>query len=390
MTDQERFVRTLSFQSVDRVPRCELALWGQTFERWLGEGLPPDAIPGSDFFPGSEFFGLDRRDFIPVHTGILPGYGYEVLEETDRYVIARHDHGGVTKGLKTGTVRGTRLSMDQHLRAPVTDMDTFRDYQSRLNPDSPARYPGFLASRAREWNARDCSLQLLTNGAFGFYSHARTMMDTEGLSLAFHEQPALVRAIMDHLEHFITTIIEKVFASGVRVDVFNFFEDMAYKTAPLLSPATFREFLFPGLKRVIAGLHEAGLPVIKHTDGMIRPLLEMILDSGIDCLDPIDPIAGMDIEMMKKQYGDRIALKGNVDCAHTLTFGTEKEVVEETKEVIRKAAGGGGLILSSSNSIHSSVKPGNYLAMWNAVRMYGKYPLSLDNWADSGTVEAFS
>ena len=119
-------------------------------------------------------------------------------------------------------------------------------------------------------------------------------------------------------------------------------------------------------------------------------MMDMILDSGIDCLDPIDPIAGMDIEHMKTVYGHRIALKGNVDCAHTLTFGSEQEVVKETKEVIRKAADGGGLIVSSSNSIHSGVKPGNYLAMWNAIRMYGTYPIRLENWADTGIAETFS
>jgi uroporphyrinogen decarboxylase len=116
----------------------------------------------------------------------------------------------------------------------------------------------------------------------------------------------------------------------------------------------------------------------------------MIIDSGINCLDPIDPIGGLDIGQIKQKYGDCVALKGNVNCAQTLTFATEKEVVEETKEVIRKAAPGGGFILSSSNSIHSAVKPGNYLAMWNTLRMYGQYPINLDNWADSGVGDAFS
>jgi len=118
--------------------------------------------------------------------------------------------------------------------------------------------------------------------------------------------------------------------------------------------------------------------------------LEMILDSGIDCLDPIDPIAGLDIGEIKQKHGGRVALKGNVDCAHTLTFGTEQEVVEETKQVIGKAARGGGLILSSSNSIHSAVKPGNYLAMWNALRMYGTYPISLETWGDPELGETFA
>jgi hypothetical protein len=67
---------------------------------------------------------------------------------------------------------------------------------------------------------------------------------------------------------------------------------------------------------------------------------------------------------------------------------TEQQVVEETKAVIRKAAEGGGLILSSSNSIYSSVKPGNYLAMWNAIRMYGRYPIALDPMPDCEAVEA--
>jgi hypothetical protein len=73
-----------------------------------------------------------------------------------------------------------------------------------------------------------------------------------------------------------------------------------------------------------------------------------------------------------------------------MAFVEQPEVVAETREVIRKAGDGGGLILSSSNSIHSAVKPGNYLAMWNALRMYGKYPIELDNWADSGAAEAFT
>jgi uroporphyrinogen decarboxylase len=98
----------------------------------------------------------------------------------------------------------------------------------------------------------------------------------------------------------------------------------------------------------------------------------------------------MDIAQLKQQYGGRIALKGNVDCAHTLTFGSVADTVRETREVIRKAGLGGGLILSSSNSIHSSVQPGNYLAMWNAIRMYGKYPLALDSWGDDDTGNTFA
>ena len=85
----------------------------------------------------------------------------------------------------------------------------------------------------------------------------------------------------------------------------------------------------------------------------------------------------MDLSEVKNKYSDRIALKGNVDCAQTLSYATADEVIEETKQVIRKGGPGGGFILSSSNSIHASVKPENYLAMLDTLKKYGSYPLSL-------------
>jgi uroporphyrinogen decarboxylase len=205
--------------------------------------------------------------------------------------------------------------------------------------------------------------------------------------MALVEEPDLVRGLVDLSVQVNVEMAKEVARHGA--DFVFTGDDYASAERPFMSPRAFREFFEPGLKRVIAGFHEAGLPVIKHTDGQILPLVDMIVDSGIDCLDPIDPIAGMDIAAFKQKYSARIALKGNVDCAHTLTFGTERQVVDETREVIRKAAEGGGLILSSSNSIHSSVKPGNYLAMWNAIRMYGQYPIRLDGWAHAGAAEAF-
>jgi uroporphyrinogen decarboxylase len=103
----------------------------------------------------------------------------------------------------------------------------------------------------------------------------------------------------------------------------------------------------------------------------------MIVDSGIDCLDPIDPVAGMDLGEVKAKYGQRIALKGNVDCASLMTFGTPEETAEATKEALRKGMPGGGFILSSSNSIHSGVKPENYLAMLRTLHEFGSYPIKL-------------
>ena len=150
-------------------------------------------------------------------------------------------------------------------------------------------------------------------------------------------------------------------------------DDYAYNKGPLMSPKHFQEFFYPGLKRVVHGFKDLGLYVIKHTDRNIWTIIEMIIDSGIDCLDPIDPQGGMDLAEVKAKYGNRVALKGNVDCAHLLSFGTKDEVIEATKKALKQGMPGGGFILSSSNSIHSAVKPENYAVMVQTVKEFGSY-----------------
>ncbi len=118
-----------------------------------------------------------------------------------------------------------------------------------------------------------------------------------------------------------------------------------------------------------------GFPFIKHSDGNLWPIMDMLLEAGIDALDPVEPAAGMDIGEVKRKLGDRISLIGNVDCSFLLTMGSTDDVVEAVKETIAKASVGGGHILASSNSIHPAVKPENYRAMIDAARTFGRYPL---------------
>ena len=79
------------------------------------------------------------------------------------------------------------------------------------------------------------------------------------------------------------------------------------------------------------------------------------------------------MEAMKARYGDKICLKGNVDCTGALCNGTRTEVEQEVKQCVMAGGAGGGLILSSSNTIHRGVRPENYRAMLDALRRYGTY-----------------
>jgi uroporphyrinogen decarboxylase len=106
--------------------------------------------------------------------------------------------------------------------------------------------------------------------------------------------------------------------------------------------------------------------------------MDLLLDTGIDGLHPIDPLAGMDLREVKEKHGKDLCVMGNINCAATLSWKSVEEVRQEVKEAIKKAGYGGGYICMSSNSIHSGVNPENYVEMVKAIREYGKYPLELD------------
>ena len=153
-------------------------------------------------------------------------------------------------------------------------------------------------------------------------------------------------------------------------------EDWAGKSGPLISPRHYHQLVLPRLQKLVSECHRLGVYFIKHTDGNIKRVEQDLLTaSGIDAYQAIEPQAGMDIADLKQRYGSHLTLMGNVDCAQLLTFGTPEQVAAETRRIIQSAAPGGGYVLTSSNSIHSGVPVGNYLAMLEANRRYGQYPI---------------
>jgi uroporphyrinogen decarboxylase len=154
------------------------------------------------------------------------------------------------------------------------------------------------------------------------------------------------------------------------------------KTEPELVAGLVEKWIkYPHFRRWVKAIHDCGLYYWKHTDGSIMTVLGSLVEAGIDGIDPIDPLAKMDLTTVKEGWGDRVAIKGNVDCAFLLVDGPKEAVIEATKECIRIAGPGGGYACSTSNSIHSGVKPDLYLAMLETIREYGVYPLDMDKLA---------
>jgi len=312
MTQRERFVRTMTFTGPDRAPNHELGLWGQTYERWLNEGAPEEGV-GGDWFSGLDYHGMDRREFIAINMGMAPPFDYEVLEEDDRYVTARHGNGIVTRALKEGTVRGTRWSMDTYLRFAVERPEDFAALKKRYDAHDPARYPADWGEHLPDWKERDHPVCLLVNGSIGLYSNCRIWMGTENLSYAFHDQPKLVHEMVDFIADFTIETLHRAL-DEVDIDYFNYFEDFAYKTGPLLSPAAFREFLLPRYQRINEFLRAHGVDTITlDSDGNIEVLIPLLLEAGITGIWPCEIAAEMHPQKIRREHGHHLTLGGGID-----------------------------------------------------------------------------
>lgn len=315
MTHRDHLKKILSGDTSDWVPNYELGCWGQTVERWLQEGMPitDSRVGAMDMFEGEDLFRLDRRAFARLHTGMIPDFGYQVLEEDERYVVARHGNGVVTRALKEGTVRGTRMSMDSYIQFPVTDEKSWEDVKRRYDPSVPVRYPFWWDEQARLWKDCDYPVVLLGNASFGLYSHLRWWAGTEGISYLFYDNPKLVQDMLEFATDFFLQLVERAITE-VQFDYFNFFEDCAGKGGPLFGPALFKKFFERPYRRIIERLNRAGIQSIwLDSDGNCEALIPCWMDVGVNCHWPLEQASGMDPVRLRKKYGKDLALAGGID-----------------------------------------------------------------------------
>ena len=156
-------------------------------------------------------------------------------------------------------------------------------------------------------------------------------------------------------------------------DGFALCSDYCFNTGPFLSPTQFGEFVTPYLARVIQGYRDMGYYTIKHTDGNIMPIIDQLVQCHPHALHSLDPQAGVDIAVVKERYGDQLCLIGNVHCA-MLQIGTEEDVVESVRYILRHGMPGGGFIFSTSNCIYTGMPLARYDLMIDIWRREGIYP----------------
>ena len=193
-------------------------------------------------------------------------------------------------------------------------------------------------------------------------------------SVRMYEEPEALNAISQKRLEDMTSFAEALDKRGHLLDGFTMCSDYCFNTNPFFTEDMFDELIMPYLSQSIKNYHDMGYYVIKHTDGNIMPIIDQMIEAGPDALHSLDPQGGVDLGAVKRKYGDRVTLVGNVNCG-LLQTGTEEECIADVRRSLRDGMQGGtGYIFSTSNCVYTGLPLERYELMNRIWREEGFWP----------------
>lgn len=367
MNAKERFLAVMKFQKYDRTLLWEFGYWAQTIQRWYKEGLPkkrglppyPDekfdntvraeALPlplglesaedrcFAQDFDVHEYFEFDKGFAkVPVNLGMEPPFKRRILEEDDESVIFIDEW-----GIKQKVNKNDDVFYPMYLSWPIKDRGDFEKlrqerFQIRIKDRLPENWPFML----EEYRRGDYPLAL-GHFPYGLYGTLRYLMGEVNLLQTFHDDPKLIKDMMNFLANFWISIWSEVLVQ-VQVDVVHFWEDMCYNKGSLISPTMFREFMMPCYKKMTKFLKEKGIDIILvDCDGKTNELIPLWIESGVTGLYPFESKAGMNVVEVGKQY-PRLQILGGID--KTVLTMNRKKIDQELERKIAFMSKRGGYI----------------------------------------------
>jgi uroporphyrinogen decarboxylase len=359
MNAREIYLRVLGMQDADRTLRWEFGYWGATLNDWYQEGLPCKSGFGrklayGEFVggPGIQFpipsyddgllFAQDVSDYFQLDKGPAPfPFNWFYCPRWEKKVIFESEDKVEyigADGIRRLAFKDER-SMPTWLGHPVTcEADWEEIVRDRLNLDNfSQRYtvadPAEFVSGAKE---RDYPL-CLYGSPLGFFGILRFLIGEENLYYWYFDKPDLIKRILDHLCGMWLAIAEELTAM-IDFDYGRFYEDMAYKSGSLISPAMFRNFMTPYYRRLIDFAKSKGVEIfVVDSDGYIEELIPLFLEAGVTALLPFEVRAGNDIERVRERYPS-FGILGGIDKT---ALSSQKEIDRELDKVARMIARGG-------------------------------------------------
>lgn len=355
MTGKQRYLCALNHIEPDYVPIYESPYSKAFFRHVLG--YAPETLDPVNTVKLAQKVGYD---VITVNMGGMAGYS-----EPGMKANVYKDEWGVTYQKDEAA-----WPMDGPIASPLTDGEDWKNYDFP-DPTKPSRYTE-VADAIKLANETGTAV---IGGVRGPFTGTWMLFGMENFACMLYEEPEVVDEILTKVCDF--AIYGAVKMTELGASAIQIADDYGSNIQPMISPAMFDRFVAPQLKRLVDAIHKAGGRAALHSDGHIKPLLPTIVGTGIDSLHPIQRGAGMNIAEVKKEYGKKIAIMGNVDNRHLIVHGKPEEVAAQTIECLRIAAPGGGYILCSDHSLHDDVPYENAIAIYETGRKYGKYPICL-------------
>jgi len=192
-------------------------------------------------------------------------------------------------------------------------------------------------------------------------------MGIEQFAYACRDSPAQVQRLMDAHAEYALSLAQR-YAARDEVEYVAVCDDVAFKTGLIFPPKWMRQHWLPRIARILRPLKAAGVRVIFHSDGNVTEVIPDLIGLGVDALNPLEPLAGMDLKALKAEFGRDITLIGGVDCAQLLTFGRPEQIRDEVRRLLDVGARGGGFIIGDSSQIMPTAPLENVLAFYEAVR----------------------
>lgn len=348
-TSKQRVLAAINHQESDRTPitfDAEKEVYAALYEHLkistkeaLFDKLHVDTwmiLPGNFLYPAAEDEKIEKTS--------IWGYKTKVTQYS----------GGVYDELVCSPLAGKNDIQDiKKHNWPLEDILDF----SHFSPESKAH-----ENRA--------IIGVFTWGAYFIASFVRGMEDLM-MDFALRKDYAdyLIKTISEKTIHFLDIMLES-FSDGI--DIVYMADDYCSQMGPLFSPATFKEFVVPYLTKVVEKTHKHNKKFLLHVCGAVRPLLPMIIDAGVDLLEPIQIRAqGMDPEGLKRDFGQDICFYGGVDLQQVLCNGTPQEVADEVKRLIDIFGKDGGYIIGPGHTyIQIDAPVENILSMYETAMNY--------------------
>jgi uroporphyrinogen decarboxylase len=358
MTPRERFRETIHFRKPDRLPWVE-SFYDECIVRWINEGLPADKViviewemsrggvillnsPTVKGFDAYSYFGCIplRGGLVPVDMGPIPRFKQRVVRENEKYVDMITETGAIARRKKQAEY--TWYAMPMFIEHPVKDRESWEEYKKRLNPLDPKRYP-------KDWH-KDSYIEYFENyqrgptqlSITGFYGFGAQLMGIQRFNVMFYKDPELMHDIANYWEFFtVEAIRNAVETLKDRIDMVFWWEDLAERHGPNISPKLYKEFFLPHYKRVIGFLKKNKIDrILMDSDGNINPLLDLIHEAGITGLWPLEVNSYMDAVKIRRNYGNKFFLGGNLDKRKIVSGGEEMKNEVDSKVPILKELGG--------------------------------------------------